>query len=330
MHQISAASAKSEENISSAIELDSHADSAVVGRSSSIIERTGHRASVSGFTDSLGKALSVEIVHACVIYDCEKSGKSYLLVIQNALHVPEMKECLFHPIMMRLIGLEVNKCPKFLAKEPSEINHSIYFPKEDLQIPMKLSGVISYIDCRKPSIRELTENDGTLEITPNVDCWDPRSMDLDIQEDVMVDFEGNVKSKSPRRFVISAVAFQTMDPTMFCDDIIDYVGVSSVKTQDGKSNMDPIELASKWNISDKIAQRTIASTTRLCPHNTTDISLNKRYNTNNRMLWYKHLPVVMFTDTMFLSEQAGKSIQNYSCAQVFATEFGWPEVYPME
>ena len=68
--------ATSEHDTYAAVELDSHADSAVVGRTSRILERTGRRASVSGFTNSLGKPLSVEIVHACVIYDCERSNKS--------------------------------------------------------------------------------------------------------------------------------------------------------------------------------------------------------------------------------------------------------------
>ena len=193
MLKVAAAKSTTEDEIYAAVELDSHADSAVVGKTSRILERTGRRASVSGFTDSLGKAISVEIVHACVIYDCDKSGRSYLLIIRNTLHVPEMNECLIHPIMMRLIGLEVDECPKFPSKTPSESNYSIYFPNNDLRIPLKLSGVISYIDCRKPSDDEVFNNDGVLELTPNVDKWDPRSMDLDIQEDSMVDFQGSIK-----------------------------------------------------------------------------------------------------------------------------------------
>ena len=59
--------------------------------------------------------------------------------------MPEMEECLVHPIMMRLVGIEVDECPKFLLKDPTISNHSIYFPEERLRIQMKLSGVISYI-----------------------------------------------------------------------------------------------------------------------------------------------------------------------------------------
>ena len=330
MHRIAAAQITSEETVYAAVELDSHADSAVVGRTARILERTGRKASVTGFTDSLGKALSVEIVHACVMYDCSQSGKSYLIVIRNALHVPEMEECLIHPIMMRLIGLEVDECPKFLSKSPSEINHSIYFPEQQLRIPLKLSGIISYIDCRKPSEEELYDNDRILDITPNVDRWDPRSMDLDTQEDSMIDFKGNIKVSRPRKFVISSVAFRYMDPDMFCEDVINLVGISSVRFTNGKGNMDPGELSKAWNVSDKVARRTIACTTRLCPRNTLDISLNRRYAANDRMLRYRHLPINMYSDTMYASQQVGKSVRNKSCAQVFATDFGWVEAYTME
>ena len=235
-HRIAAAKNTTADVTYAAVELDSHADSAVVGRTARILERTGRKASVSGFTNSLGKALSVEIVHACVMYDCDKSGKSYLLIIRNALHVPEMEECLIHPIMMRLVGVEVDECPKFLSKVPSETNHSIYFPTIDLRIPLKLTGVISYIDCRMPSDDELNRNDGVLDITPNMDKWDPRTMDLDLQEDSMVDFQGNIKVNRPKKFVISAVAFRSMDPTMFCDDVLNYVDatISSVRFSNDK------------------------------------------------------------------------------------------------
>ena len=38
----------------------------------------------------------------------------------------------------------------------------------------------------------------------------------------------------------------------------------------------------------------------------------------------------MFSDTMFASKRNGKSVRNFICAQVFATDFGWVEVFLME
>ena len=52
-----------------ASELDSHADSPVVGKYAWILEDTGRRASVTGFTSDIGKPMSVPVVNAAVVYD---------------------------------------------------------------------------------------------------------------------------------------------------------------------------------------------------------------------------------------------------------------------
>ena len=74
----------------------------------------------------------------------------------------------------------------------------------------------------------------------------------------------------------------------------------------------------KWNIGLKTARRKIQATTRLCPRNTPDITLNRRNQLNNRIIKYKNLATDMFCDTMFASIRAGKSVRNFTCSQVFA------------
>ena len=215
----------------------------MVGRVARILERTGKMVSVSGFTDKLGKPLEVEVVHAAVMYDCQDSSKNYVCIIRNALNVPEMDECLIPPIMMRLTGIEVNECPKFLSKKPSIEDHSIYFPEKELRIPMYLRGIISSIPCRKPSDDELIDNDGVLEFTPDMDNWDPRSLGLNEQEDAMITHSGEIKGERPRNFVISSLLSRSIDPDLFCNDILDMMGVASVRFLNAKEMMDPKELA---------------------------------------------------------------------------------------
>ena len=330
MQRVSMARQVVEDELNSTIELDSHADSAVVGKGCRIIERTGRKVYVSGFTDRLGKPMSVDVVHAGVMYDCERTGSKYLCLIYNALYIPEMKECLIHPIMMRLIGVEVDECPKFLSPNPSINNHSIRFPDHDLRIPLKLHGVISYLPCRRPGEDELMENDGVLELTPNVEIWDPRNLNLNEQEESMLDFSGNIKELRPKRFIVSQISTSSMDPNLFSMDVDVRFGISSFKFMNGKEEMNPKILSEKWNINEKLARNTINATTRLCPRNTSDITLNRRYKYNDRMLRYRHLPVTMFSDTMFAARRVGKSIRNFTCAQVFATDFGWVGVVLME
>ena len=142
-------------NTVSATELDSHADSPVVGRFTRTLEDTGIQASVSGFTSDLGKPLTVPVVNAAVAYDCEFTGETRIMIICNALHFKNMEVNLIPPFMMRLAGIEVNECPKFLSKQPNESDHSMYFPEQDIRIPFQLEGIISYIPTRIPTLEEL-------------------------------------------------------------------------------------------------------------------------------------------------------------------------------
>ena len=75
--------------------------------------------------------------------------------------------------MMRLARVEVDECPKFLAKHPSETNHSLYFPEsEDLRIHLQLEGIVSYLPTRKPTNEELQTEEGHYQLlTPNLPEW---------------------------------------------------------------------------------------------------------------------------------------------------------------
>ena len=108
----------------------------------------------------------VEVVHAGVMYDCEYSGESYMLVIRNALYIRSMTVTLIPPFMMRLAKIEVDECPKFLCKRPTEKNHSLYFTNVYIRIPLKLDRIISYLPCRMPSYSEVPKPKLILELTP--------------------------------------------------------------------------------------------------------------------------------------------------------------------
>ena len=90
--------------------------------------------------------MTVPVVNAAVAYDCEVTGQTFVLVICNTLYFQNMEENLIPPFMMRLAGVTaVDKCPKFLSKQPAERNHSMFFPDFDIRIPFQLEGIISYL-----------------------------------------------------------------------------------------------------------------------------------------------------------------------------------------
>ena len=84
-------------------ELDSHANMPVVGKHAYIIAKTGKKVDVSPFTLDY-KPLNVPLVDATVKYDNPYNGKTYILVLCNALHVPLMDHHLIPPFMLREIG----------------------------------------------------------------------------------------------------------------------------------------------------------------------------------------------------------------------------------
>ena len=190
----------------SAIELDSHADSPVVGKHARIIRNTGNQVRVSGFSDEIGKPLDAEIVDAVLCYDCEYTGESYLLVIRNAIYMKRMAVNLIPPFMMRMAGLDINKCPKFLARSPTIEHHSIYFPEEDLRIPLKIQGIILYLPVRSPSNDEMDNIKMSLELTPQGTIWDPHDSSYQLQEESMMSFNGDIKESAPRNFIVSSIS----------------------------------------------------------------------------------------------------------------------------
>jgi len=101
---VSAVLKDNEDDIVSATELDSNADSPVVGKYVRILEDTGRKASVSGFTSELGKPMSVPVVNAAIAYDCGFTGDTKILVIYNALYFRNMEVNLIPPFMMLFSG----------------------------------------------------------------------------------------------------------------------------------------------------------------------------------------------------------------------------------
>lgn len=353
------------------LELDSHADSPVLGQGAMVVKETGRYVSVRGFTDKIGRPMRVPVVDAVVIYECEFTGQKYAMTIRNGLHIPSMPNHLIPPIMMRLAGIHVNECPKFLALKPSIKNHSIYFPSEKLRLPLFLNGTTSYLPTRMPTKEECLELD-VLELTPQTDNWDPHSTSYQEQEESMLDYNGNLREErhekryvlsaatvmpatseyEPRR-VISSVIHRSLDPTLLAEDLTarrhcsnvpwnpdqshqissvrhtrtDFISV--VKSTGAKSDLTNERLAEIFGISNGLAAKTLQCVTRLCPRNTADISLNRRYSNNDRMLRYNRMLTDLFMDTMFAKSPHGKSARGFTCCQVFATEFGWVHPIPL-
>ena len=293
-HRVSGVSYNVDLSKVTATELDSHADSPVVGWYSRILEETGRKATVSGFTSDLGKPITVLVVNAAVTYDCNV----YILVICNALYFKNMEENLVPPFMMRLAGIDVNECPKFLAKIPSESNHSMYFPDADVRVPFQLEGIISHIPMRIPSTSELDEQTGSyLLLTPNMPTWDPHTPIYRDQEDGMTNYNGNIKQKCPdtlpddtnvfdRR--VACVGDNTHLSALIAavktlKDICIGGGVQSVHR---KGKVMAADLVLRLKVPIEMAKKILKATTQLGVRTVNELSLTRKFQTNDRMLRY--------------------------------------------
>ena len=55
-------------------------------------------------------------------------------------------------------------------------------------------------------------------------------------------------------------------------------------------------------ISKGLVIKTMGTVTRMCSRNAANIPMNRRYTTNDRMLWYTRILEDLFMDTMFAAK----------------------------
>ena len=181
-----------EMNVESHMEFDSHANMPVVGKHAYIIAETGKKVDVSPFTPDY-KPLTVPLVDAMVKYDNPNNGKSYILVLHNALYVPLMDNNLVPPFMLREMGVTVNDIPKIHKEDPSVDDHTMTFVEMGFRIPLSLWGIFLYFPTSKPTHDDLLNPNEVYILSPAT--WNPHSDAYSTNEESMLDWEGNMQPK---------------------------------------------------------------------------------------------------------------------------------------
>ena len=181
-----------ETNVESHTELDSHANMPVVGKHMYIIAETGKKVDVSPFMPDC-KPLMVPLVDATVKYDNPYNGKSYILVLHNALYVPLMDNNLIPPFMLREMGATVNDIPKIHKEDPTVDDHAITFVEMGFRIPLSLWGIFSYFPMSKPTHDDLLSLNEIYILSPAT--WNPHSDAYSTNEESMLDWERNMQPK---------------------------------------------------------------------------------------------------------------------------------------
>ena len=178
-------------------ELDSHANMVVLGRNSFIFESTGKICNVKPFSEEIGVAEDVPTVDGAVANDDPVSGKTYVLLVRNALYIHSKKHNLIPPFIMRIRGVIVNDVPKIHCKDPTVRDHAICFEGIDLRIQLHLQGIFSVFHHRAPTSDELQQCDKVF-MTPDSASWNPHCNSFARNEESVLDFEGNIAQPSRR------------------------------------------------------------------------------------------------------------------------------------
>ena len=179
-------------NVESCTELDRHANMPVVGKHAYIIAKTSKKVDVSPLTPDY-KPLTVPLVDATVRYDNPYNGKSYILVLRNALYVLSMDNNLIPLFMVREMGVTVNDVPKIHKEDPTVDNHVITFVETGFRIPLSLWGIFSYFPTSKPTHDDLLNPNEVYILSPAT--WNPHSDAYSTNEESMLDWEGNMQPK---------------------------------------------------------------------------------------------------------------------------------------
>ena len=182
-------------------ELDSHADTCVVGNEALIFQDFGRPVQVSAYDPSLGTKPDMKVVSAALAYDDPNTGEVKILIVHQAILIPTIDHTLLSPMQMRMNGVNVDECPRFLDPKLDDDSHTIQVPGPDgdvLHVPLRLHGVTSYFPCRKPTQEEFNSGDQYV-LTAETPEWDPHDSSFAKQEDTFVDGEDWLLASGDRK-----------------------------------------------------------------------------------------------------------------------------------
>ena len=111
-------------------ELDSHADTCVVGKHALVFQDFDRPVDVIGYDTQLGVTKNCRTVGAAVAYSDPGTGQTVILIINQATYIPNLDVNLLNPMQLRLSGVKVSEEAKFLAEKLDEHTHALEILKK--------------------------------------------------------------------------------------------------------------------------------------------------------------------------------------------------------
>ena len=309
------------------IELDSHADTIVLGANCVVLSHPGQTCEVMPYSDTYNAITDVPVVTGATLWTSPHDGDEYILIFNEALWMGDtLQHMPVNPNQLRAYGTTVQDNP--FASSPL-----IFDPPNGPVIPLTTMGTIIYCTTRAPTDHELCSLPHI--ILSSSATWDPHN----------VVFLSNCLEGGEQNTYISSISSTAHDltatihdPATFHSRLVSSIQVyapskppdelpttPTFQSKSRHSSVTPEDLSERWFIGLKLPKDTIRSTTQRILRSAL-LPLARRYRAD-RMYERPRIRGVIYTDTM---DGQHKSLDGNKFAQVFATDFHFSAVYPME
>jgi hypothetical protein len=308
-------------------ELDSHADTTVAGSACKVIEFTEKSCDVYPYSSQYEPIKNVPIAKVATAYDHPQTGETFILIFGQALYLgDELEHTLICPNQARCNGVIVDDVPKHLSHD-GKSTHSLYFPVEQIQLPLRMRGCISYLPTRYPAKDELEEC-RWLTVTGD-SIWDPYSTTFEEQENIFDVDDGSPTTNERNHIHALSSSINLSSISHALDHTTTYLQICSMNTSSRHLSTTDQRIAHIFNCSPRIANNTRNVTTQKGIRNVTD-HLNRRYRTKQAALRYNQLGGRhgrFCSDTFFSTV---RSTRGNTVGQIFVNDIGYTKFIPMK
>ncbi len=276
---------KLKSNYETTLELDSRANTCVLGCDALIFLDYQQPVSIVGYDKSLGSK-TYQTVSGVVAYDDPQTGSTLHLIINQAIHIPHLDHHLLCPMQCCVNDMTVSNLPKFLVANPTDQMHTLTIndpdnPLQPVILPLSLRGVTLLLNVRTVTINEFNIQDyPRLHLTSETLTWEPTTNLYEQQENAMMDYSGNIVRDAAVRgqvptLIVNEFQLLTTDLGDMMHDCnfhqvsTSHIVVSRVDTslsghvQSRKAALiDFMTLAAWWMIAPEGAKKTVQFTTQ--------------------------------------------------------------------
>ncbi len=117
--------------IESQTNLDSHADKCAIGSNALITHNFDRPINVTGYNPQGPVNSNLCTFSAALAYNDATTGKSVILVVHQAIYIPDLNHNLLSTMQLRLNDVTVNDVPRFLTEKPTPLTHALVIPTDD-------------------------------------------------------------------------------------------------------------------------------------------------------------------------------------------------------